>query len=424
MKWWGNGMGMRMRAAHNTRNLHFLVIASLSFCTAAQAQILMGGTGMSGSFRMFPSDLAVLEAGETRKDLPCSVINSKPVLGFDLRYHGGYEVSIPMKELAGSENLLTVIFRVQPMEPKGQTLYLTQRFTVPAIEEEARGDAYLQGGFDIGEGKYHVDWLMRDRSERVCSSSWDFDAQLAAKDKQIAMALNSGEIRALDREQFREEPPVARSTEEPPLNVKVLVNFAPQNAKSPTLQPHDTTALVSILRNISRDPRIGRFSLVAFNLQEQRVLYRQENADKIDFPSLGEALTSLNLGTVDLKRLSQKNGDTEFLANLIQQECAKPDGGTPDAVVFAGPKALLEENIPQDSLKQIGDLNYPVFYMNYNLYPQTVPWSDTISKAVKFMKGQEYTISRPRDLWFAVSEMVSRIVKWKQVRRSGTSSSE
>ncbi|MBC7928642.1 MAG: acetyltransferase, partial [Bryobacteraceae bacterium] len=152
--------------------------------------------------------------------------------------------------------------------------------------------------------------------------------------------------------------------------------------------------------------------------------YRQDNAEKIDFPSLGDALQSLNLGTVDLKRLGQKNGDTDFLTSLIREEVGTPGPAVPDAVVFAGPKALLEESIPQESLRQFGELNYPVFYMNYNLYPQAVPWSDTISKAVKFMKGQEYTISRPRDLWFAVSEMVSRIVKSKQGRRSGTSSSE
>ena len=60
-----------------------------------------------------------------------------------------------------------------------------------------------------------------------------------------------------------------------------------------------------------------------------------------------------------------------------------------------------------------------MFYMNYNLYPQAVPWNDTIRKAVKFLKGYEYTISKPRDLWFAVTEMVSKIVKTKQVRRWG-----
>jgi hypothetical protein len=380
-------------------------------------------SGSDRPVRILNTDQAVLEAGEVRKDLPCSVMGSKSVLGFDLRYHSGYEVSIPLKELAGSENTLSILFRVTPVEPAGPPVILTQRLRVPAIEENASGDAYIAGGFDIGEGKYKVDWLMRDRTERVCADSWDVEAALPAKDKQIAISLPAGAVRAVDREQFREEPPVVRMQEEPPLNVKVLLNFAPQNARAATLQPLDTSALVAILRNISRDPRIGRFTLVAFNLHEQRVVYRQDNADRIDFPALGDALNSLSLGTIDLKRLAQKNADTAFLTSLIREEATGGEA-EPDALVFAGPKALLEENIPQETLREIGELQYPVFYMNYNLYPQAVPWNDTISKAVKFLKGYEYTISKPRDLWFAVTEMVSKIVKTKQGRRTSTSSTE
>lgn len=373
--------------------------------------------------RIFNSDMAVLEAGEPRQDLPCSVINNKPVLGFDLRYHTGYEVSVPLKELAGSENLLTILFRVSTEDHRDEPLYFTQRIRVPLIEEDAKGDTYLRGTFDVGEGKYHVDWLMRDRAERVCSSYWDIEAALPPKDKEIGLVMAAGSIQPADGEQFKEEPPVMRKQDEPPLNIKVLINFAPQNSHSATLQPLDTSALVSILRSIAREPRIGKFTVIAFNLQEQKVVYRAENAERIDFPALGESLSALNLGTVDLKRLSQKHGDTEFLTDLIRREITSA-GDTTDAVVFAGPKAMLEENVPQDSLKEIGSLNYPVFYMNYNLYPQAVPWNDSIGKAVKFLKGYEYTISRPRDLWFAVSEMVSRIVKLKHVRRAGASQSE
>jgi hypothetical protein len=369
---------------------------------------------------MLPSDLAIFEAGEQRSDLPCTVVNGKALLGFDLRFHSGYEVSLPMRELAGSENLLTVLFRVTPVEPAGKPVMMTQRMRVPMIEADASGDAYFQGAFDLGEGKYKIDWLMRDRTERVCAYSWDVEAALPPKDKQIELSLTAGDVRQLDREQFKDEPPISRAADERPLNVKVLINFAPQNSRASVLQPLDTSALVAILRNISREPRIGKFSLVAFNLHEQRVLYRQHNAEKIDFPALGEALDSLNLGTVDLARLSNRNGDTEFLTTLMRQEFGESQEPH-DAVVFAGPKALLEENIPQESLRQIGDPACPVFYMNYNLSPQAVPWNDTISKAVKFFKGYEYTISRPRDLWFAVSEMVSRIVKSKQDKRSGTS---
>jgi len=45
---------------------------------------------------------------------------------------------------------------------------------------------------------------------------------------------------------------------------------------------------------------------------------------------LGQALHSLNLGTVDLKRLSQKHGDSEFLTSFIAQEM-KEDKDRPDA---------------------------------------------------------------------------------------------
>jgi hypothetical protein len=133
---------------------------------------------------------------------------------------------------------------------------------------------------------------------------------------------------------------------------------------------------VSILRSISRDPRIGKFSLVAFNMQEERVLYRQERADRIDFPALGKALTSLNLGTIDLKRLGEKHGDTAFLCDLIHREV--PIGGIehPDALIFAGPKVMLDANVSQDSLRDVAGVDYPVFYMNYNLNPVAVPWRD------------------------------------------------
>src|SRR4029078_6731275 len=105
-------------------------------------------------------------------------------------------------------------------------------------------------------------------------------------------------------------------------------------------------------------------SIVSFNMQEQRVIYRQKEASQIDFPALGKSLKSLNLGTVDLKRLSQKHGDSEFLADLITKEL-KDQKQQPDAVIFAGPKVMLEEGLSQETLKQLSDVKLPVFYMNY-----------------------------------------------------------
>lgn len=390
-------------------------------CEKAQAQTPIRGSG--GIVRMINTDVAVLEAQDIRKDLPCTVTPNKPVLGFDLRFHTGYDVNVPLKELAGSENQLTILFRVTPENRKDDPSYFVQHIHVPSLEDDVKGDATLQGGIDLGEGNYHVDWLMRDRSERVCSFYWDADASLPLKDKQIELAITPGVVEGSQSEQFNEEPPVERAQTALPINVKVLVNFAPQNFDAAAMRPLDTLALVSILRRISREPQFGKFSIVAFNMQEQRVLYRQSSADRIDFPALGDAIHRIKLGTVDLKRLSQKHGDTEFLTDLIKKEMGSEDH--PDALIFAGPKIMLDEAVPQETLKPFApDIDYPVFYMNYALNPQAVPWKDSISRAVKVFKGTEYTISRPRDLWFAFTEMVSRIVKSKHGRNTSPVSAQ
>ncbi|HEY1759928.1 MAG TPA: acetyltransferase [Bryobacteraceae bacterium] len=384
-----------------------------------QAQAPMGV-----ALRVPAADLAILETREVRKDLACTVTPDKPELGFDLRFHGGFDVSVPLSELSGPENQLTILFRVTPDLHKDQPRYFFQHIHVPEIADDAKGDANLRGMVDLGEGSYHVDWLMRDRSERVCSFYWDSDAVLPPKDKQIELNLPPGTVERMAVEQFGEEPPVERAQAAPPLNIKVLVNFAPQYSDAAALRPIDTIALVTMLRRIAREPQFGKFSLVAFNIQEQRVLYRQSSADKIDFPALGDAVHHIKLGTVDVKHLAQKHGESEFLTDLIKREVAA-GGDHPDAVIIAGPKIMMDDSVAEDQIRPLlTDVDFPVFYVNYNLYPQDMPFKDSVSHAVKLFRGTEYTISRPRDLWFSVTDLVSRIVKSRHGRTANPGASQ
>src|SRR5579872_6129912 len=122
-----------------------LPCALLVACSSLPAQSLMQGSGPGAVPRIFNSDAAVLESQDVRKDLPCTVTSDKARVGFDLKFHAGYDVSVPLKELAGSENALTMIFRVTAQNRKDDPVYFTQKYSVPAIEEDAKGDAYLQG---------------------------------------------------------------------------------------------------------------------------------------------------------------------------------------------------------------------------------------------------------------------------------------
>src|SRR5687768_8034856 len=80
---------------------------------------------------------------EERSGLPCTVSPIKPFLGFDMKFHAGYEVLVPLKELSGNEDLLTTVFRVTHENKKDEPVYFSARMTVPAIEPDAKGNAYL-----------------------------------------------------------------------------------------------------------------------------------------------------------------------------------------------------------------------------------------------------------------------------------------
>ena len=110
---------------------------------AARAVAMLQQAG--GVVHLVQTDLAVLEMQEARNDLPCTVKPWKPVLGFDFRFHGGYEVSVPLVELSRPESRLAILFRITAEE--GEPVYFTQHIAVPAMAEDARGEACFNGTF-------------------------------------------------------------------------------------------------------------------------------------------------------------------------------------------------------------------------------------------------------------------------------------
>ena len=85
-------------------------------------------------------------------------------------------------------------------------------------------------------------------------------------------------------------------------------------------------------------------------------------------------------------------------------------------LLLAGPA------LAQESLRDIAGLPCPVFYMNFNLDPVKNPWRDSIGNVVRKLRGYDYTISRPRDLWASWSDIMNRVVKLKRNMPSVASS--
>jgi hypothetical protein len=396
-----------MRPPWNNFAPAFVISAAILCPGGARSQTLLPELSPGGSSRLLPTDAAVLDLQEPRMDLPCTVRPFKPELGFDFKFHSRYQVSVAMNDLADAGHLLTILFRVVSEDHRDAPAYFEQRIRVPALEADNKGRVELSGEFLLGEGKYHVDWLMRDSSERVCASSWDVEAKVDPKESQISRDIVHGLIQPMEVPFLADASRADRDRRGSLLNVTIVVNFAPQDLRSATLSDTDIEVLAAILRKMARDPRIGSYSIVACSIRAQQVIFRQSNAARIDLPALGEALKSLNLARVNVKELSVKNGETEFLTSVTQEAFKNSQ---PDGLIFVSPKCPLDVDLSRETIEGLRYPDRPVFYLNYNLEPGIFPWHDAIGHVVKRLGGYEYTIRRPGDLSNAWSEVVAHLL--------------
>jgi hypothetical protein len=265
----------------------------------------------------------------------------------------------------------------------------------------------MTGGFDVGLGSYQVDWLMRDARGRVCSSHWESEAKLPDGQPGLPLTLDPNTVAERLEGPFDQEPSVERATTRS-LHIKILLNLSPAQPEGSILSPGDAAALLSILRSITREPEIGCFTLVAFNLREQKIVNRQSNGD-IDFVQLGQAVQSRSAGTVDYHLLQDRRSETHFVTKLLTDQLGAW-AASPDAIIILGRKVTLEKKVPLEPLKEGGAVHCPIFYLNYNPKPLDNPWRDTLSSALKAYKGAaEYEIALPRDLGAAMRALRSRL---------------
>ena len=357
--------------------------------------------------RLAEAERALLDSKEERQEIGCHVDVAKPFLGFDLSYHAVFQTRIRLKTLAAAGSRLRILMRVTPVQHPENQAFRIQRFAVPPIDSEARGEASLPGSFLVGPGNYRVDWVLRDAQGRACSTHWSLDVK--NREKNLTPSVAPDTVAQRPEAPFEEPRGPRRDAPGGPLRVKVLANFSPsERRRASTLQARDLEPLVAILRQIAREPQFGSFSLVAFNMNEQRVIYRQDYSERLDLPALGAAVSAVRVGTVDFRQLQDPLSGSHFLTGLLGEELG-PQSPEPDAIVIVGPKVMLGKGLPQDELKRAGRTQSPVFYLNYDLNPRRTPWRDAIGSVLKLYQGLEYGIWQPRDVSAALADLRGRL---------------
>ena len=392
-----------------------LIIAIISLTGIATGQQLLKGSGSELLLR--PSDAAVIEDGSLRSELACTVTPIKPKLELDFLFHSGFQVSMALKDLDTGifGDNLTILFRVVAQDQPENPVLLSQKLRVPAMDRDQsqKSTFEFKGFFRLGEGKYHVDWMMRDKAEHICSKSWDIDARLGSKDSPLRAWTRTALVKGEEAELFSEEAPVTRKTDG--VSVDMLVNFAPHDPASAVLDASDLQGVVAILREIARDPNILSYSVVACSIPIHKVLYRQETGPQIDLPILGESLNSLKLGRIAAKDLGLRDSHTAFVADVVRNLAAN---SASDALILVGPRMAHEPAADGEIAEALRDIRRPVFYLNYDSGNLTEPWQDLLRNAVKHAHGSAYAITTPRDLFGAWSSVMDRIMRSKRTSQS------
>jgi hypothetical protein len=353
--------------------------------------------------------MAALAVRDPHTEISCPVTSDRPTLGFDLRFHSDYHLGLPVKVLADAGGWLQVAMRVTPMAKTEHSAYLAHRFPISGVPLEGKGEVILTGGFDHGPGRYRVDWIMRDARERVCASHWELEARTGTAKQDVPLTLGPNQIFDVDRNLFSNEPPIKRELMQP-LRIKLLLNLSPAKPQDSILKSADAAVLFSLLHSVADQPGVAISALVAFNLRDQKVVYRKDKLDQVDFPALEEAMQSSTSGTIDISLLRDPQSETRFATGLLTDQLgAQTD--PPDAIVIVGSKVSLGRKIPLDSLKAKGSSMCPVFYLNYSA-DLTESWPDTIGAALKAYKGAAiYNITFPHDVGIAMRDLLSRTVK-------------
>ena len=341
--------------------------------------------------------------------LNCHVQTYQPFLDFSFRFEAGYVVRCSLNQFEGKETAMAAYTRVSPVN--GTPLILGDRFQIPAMPAERRSgfnwkhfhdEVEFSGVFASGEGEYRVDLAVIDNQERVFRKSWTVKAIPHGKERATPFAIG---------------PNTAASTALPPwhgheerarrdLRVAVFLDAAPVFPLALKLRAWDRAFLLSSLASLVRQINAGSTEVVAFNLDQQRVIFRDEHFRHGSFRKLVDSLQSLELGTVSYKNLQRQTGWLELRLQILGEQ-----GRTlhpPDAVIFLGPANRILEKIPHEYLENCQNFGSRMFYFEYFPYIGA-EFPDTIHQLTNACHGNIYKIHAAADFAEAIEKMQRKV---------------
>jgi hypothetical protein len=355
--------------------------------------------------------------------LVCEVRPLAPVLTYRLVYRAGYAVTVPMEQLADVQRTLKVLVRVTPKRAGAQPLLLRDTEALPdgsggQARNASKFEAQLSGAFYLGEGEYLVELVLIGGPRRVCRKQWDLEFK---ERKGVKALLPPGALAAAS--QLDLPRPGAR-----PGSATILMNT--DNARP-------AHVLLESLASIVGRLAFSHVEVVAFSLDDRKLLVRQRVERPADLFRIADAVKNQVSGTVSYETLQNQAGHRDFLWQLVAKEGLRAPPA--DIVIFLGYTTFDDPHVFVPPARTDGSLrpfyvyfdyvdsgvpryprrHLPIRLRNrpYNNEPGPPAWDvqtepgpmgplrpDAISRVTRACSGKVFRIYSPADLFSALEK--------------------
>ena len=341
--------------------------------------------------------------------LDCNTTQFNPFLDFALRFEAGFVVNCSLAQFEGNPALLAIYIRVTPAE--GEKAFFGDRLSLPAIPEAKKpgfqwkhfkGEIEFSGAIGVGIGKYKVETLLVDDHNRVQRKSWSVNVAPRGKEKSVEPAIRPNRISALSVPLWEH----TRRSAEAGRRLTVLLDAAPMMPWSLKLRAWDRAFLIGSLSSLLRQSGATEVRVVAFNLDQQRVIFRDDDFENDGFVKLNRALQALELGTVSYHSLQRGTGWADLLVNLVNAEVTGDDSS--DAVVFLGPNIRIMDKIDPEALRTRADIGPRLYYFEYfSHFGYEFP--DSIHHLTNACRGTVFKMHSAADFAASIAKLQHRL---------------
>ncbi len=324
-----------------------------------QAQGLIKPEKIAAANQLFDSQV-------TGPRLNCEIEPKPPFLDFAFRFDLGYIIRCPLRDFDGKPGRIASVLRVTP--EGGQPVLFAQTYRIPGIPPEIAGTTDVRkvnaeisasGVVALGEGKYKVELLLMDDREHIVRKKWKATAARKHDEKRVQVTTLPFTATPVSTRHW----PGKFASGGNGLRLTILLDAAPVNPRSLKLRAWDRAFLLDSVASVLREIPCETVRVVAFNLDQQEEIFRQDDFDRSGLARLAHALRKLELGSISYGKLGQSQGWSDLLKRLSKEEVEAKNPA--DAVIFLGPTTRLSDKIPQEAMMLPKEKRPRFYYLEY-----------------------------------------------------------